>query len=392
MASAVQGGEGVGRRAVDFSYSPEQEAIRELVRRIFADHSNHERLREVEASSDGYDTALWKELTAANVPGIALSEELGGSGFGILELCIIFEEMGRHVARVPLLPTLVLGGLPIAAFGSDAQRRRWLTRAARGELMLSAALEEPGSANPALPRVEAKRDGAGWRLDGVKECVPAAQLSGCILVPARTGTETVGIFLVEPGAPGVEIERQETIDRSPQGRLLLRGATVDAEGVLGDPEGGAEMVEWIVERAHLALAATQLGVAEEALRRTAEYVTQRKQFGKPIATFQGVALRAADAFIDVECMRTSLRQAAWLLSAGRPARAEIAAAKWWACVGGQRVAHTAQHLHGGIGADVDYPLHRFFLFSKQLQLTLGGANQTLARLGRILAEPGRLDS
>ena len=377
---------------MDFSYTPEQEAVRELVRRILADHSNHERLREIEAGDEGYDATLWKKLAEANVPGIALPEEFGGSGFGILELCIVFEEMGRHIAPVPLLPTLALGGLPIAAFGNDAQRRRWLPGITAGERILTAALEESGSANPALPRVEAKRDGAGWRLDGVKECVPAAQLSGCILVPARTGTETVGVFLVEPTSPGVEIERQATLDRGPQGRLLLRGATVDAEGVLGDPEGGAEIVEWIVERAHLALAATQLGVAEEALRRTAAYVTERKQFGKPIATFQGVALRAADAFIDIECMRASLVQAAWLLSADRPARAEVAAARWWACVGGQRVAHTAQHLHAGIGSDVDYPIHRFFLWSKQLQLTLGGANQTLARLGQILAEPGRSDS
>jgi alkylation response protein AidB-like acyl-CoA dehydrogenase len=377
---------------MDFSFSQEQDAVRELARRIFADRTDHGHLRDLEATGEWYDGALWEELAKANVPGIALPEELGGSGFGMLEVCIVLEEMGRHLAPVPLLPTLVLGGLPIAEFGSDAQRQRWLVPAARGEMVLSAALNETGSADPARPRVEARRDGTGWRLEGVKECVPAAQLAGCILVPARTGPDAVGVFLVDPAAPGVEIERQATINREPWGRLRLSGAAIDAEEVLGRPEDGAELIEWIVARAHVALAATQLGVSEEALRRTAEYVSQRKQFGRTIATFQSVALRAADAFIDVQCMRASLTQAAWLLSADRPASAEIGAAKWWACCGGQRVAHTAQHLHGGIGSDVDYPIHRFFLWSKQLQITLGGANQSLARLGRILVDEGRAEA
>ena len=134
----------------------------------------------------------------------------------------------------------------------------------------------------------------------------------------------------------------------------------------------------------MGLCAIQLGVAEEALRRTAEYITQRKQFNRPIATFQGVTMRAADAYIDIECMRSTLYQAAWRLSAGLSAGPEVAAARWWACRGGQRVVHTAQHLHGGIGSDVDYPIHRFFLWSKQLELMLGGASQQLARLGRML--------
>jgi alkylation response protein AidB-like acyl-CoA dehydrogenase len=144
-------------------------------------------------------------------------------------------------------------------------------------------------------------------------------------------------------------------------------------------------VEWTAERASVALCAVQVGVAEEALRRTSEYTTQRRQFGRPVAAFQGVALRAADAFVDVEAMRATLWQAAWRLTEGLPADREVAAARWWACLGGQRVVHAAQHLHGGIGSDIDYPIHRFLLWSKQLELSLGGANRQLARLGSLLA-------
>jgi hypothetical protein len=222
----------------------------------------------------------------------------------------------------------------------------------------------------------------------VKECVPAGLLAGLLLVPART-EQGVGVFLVEPGAPGVVLEEQIATNREPHARLCLEGARVGGEALLGDPGRGGEIVDWILDRALVGVCAIQLGVAGESLRRTAEYTKARRQFGRPIAAFQAVSLRVADAWIDLEAMRSTLLEAAWRLSAGLPARAEVAAAKWWASRGGQRIAHTAQHLHGGIGADVDYPIHRFFLWSKHLDLTLGGAQRQLARLGAFLvAEPG----
>jgi alkylation response protein AidB-like acyl-CoA dehydrogenase len=135
---------------------------------------------------------------------------------------------------------------------------------------------------------------------------------------------------------------------------------------------------------HTSPSFAQLGVSEEAIRRTALYTAERRQFDRPIGSFQGVALRAADAFIDITCMRSALVLALWRISAGLPAAAETAAAKWWACLGGQRVAHTVQHLHAGIGSDIDYPIHRFYLWSKQLELSLGGANQQLELLGELL--------
>jgi alkylation response protein AidB-like acyl-CoA dehydrogenase len=160
---------------------------------------------------------------------------------------------------------------------------------------------------------------------------------------------------------------------------------VGADAVLSDPRAGAEIVRYTLERAAAGLCAMQLGVCAEALRRTADYITGRKQFGRAIATFQGAQLRAADAFIDLEAMRATLWQAAWRLGEGRPAAREIAAATWWACRGGHRVVHTAQHLHGGIGADVEYPIHRYMLWAKQIEVTLGGSSRTLARLGRLVA-------
>ncbi|MBV9041405.1 MAG: acyl-CoA dehydrogenase, partial [Acidimicrobiia bacterium] len=161
----------------------------------------------------------------------------------------------------------------------------------------------------------------------------------------------------------------------------------DAEAEpLGDASQGAEITEWIVQRATAALCAIQLGVCEQALKMTAEYTSTREQFERPLAAFQAVAQRAADAYIDTEGVRLTAWQAVWRLAEGLPSADEIAVAKFWAAEGGQRVAHAAQHLHGGIGVDVDYPLHRYFLWAKQCELTLGSATPQLVKLGKSLAD------
>ncbi len=373
---------------MDFSLSEEQEAIRELARQILSDNVQHESLLKLEKSGEWFDMSLWQALTAANLPGVALPEDVGGSGFGTLELCLVLEELGRHVAPVPLFATSVLGAAAIAEFGSDAQKKRLLRPVLEEGVVLTAALSEAGASVPGKPRVTATREDDGWRLDGEKTCVPAGHLARCILVPARTEAG-VGVFLLDPESPGVTREPQVMTSGEPQVRLGLEGARVDAADVLGDPARGAAIVDWLVERATLALAAIQVGVCEGALRDTAAYIVERKQFGRPIATFQGVTLRAADAWIDVECMRATVYQAAWRLSAGRPAANEVAAAKWWAATAGMRVVHTAQHLHGGIGSDMEYPIHRFFLWAKQNELLFGGASQQLAQIGaKLLSDEG----
>jgi len=371
---------------MDFSPSEEQQAIRELARQIFEDRVTHERLLELERSGEWFDAELWSALAEANLTAATLPEEVGGGGFGMEELCCLLEEQGRFVAPVPLLATCVLGAGPIAEFGSAEQRERWLRPVAEEGAVLTAALVEYAGADPANPRAVARRAGDEWRLDGEKHCVMAAEQARAVLVPARSD-EGVGVFLVDPKAVGVTLSRQESSHREPWSRMLLSGAP--AIGLLGAPGDGADIVAWIAERAALAVAAIQVGVAEAATRHTAAYVSERKQFGRPLGSFQGVALRAADAFIDVEVLRGLVMQAAWRVGAGLEARAEIGAARWWAATAGQRVTHTAQHLHGGIGSDVEYPIHRYFLWSKQSELLLGGASQQLAELGSFLVGDAR---
>jgi alkylation response protein AidB-like acyl-CoA dehydrogenase len=374
---------------MDFRFSDEQEAIRDLARKILGDLVTHERLKEIEAGDERFDRKVWAELAGANLLGIPVPESLGGSGFGFFEVCMLLEEVGRSVAPVPVHPALVLGALPLAEFGSAEQKERLLPRLARGETILTAALAEAGSDDPASPTTEARRDGASWRIEGVKSFVPAAHLAERVLVPARIAGAGVGLFLVDPTASGVTLERQETTNLEPQCRMILSGVEVGADDVVSSPERGEEIVRWITDRAVVGLCALQVGVCDRALRMTAEYTSGRLQFGRPVGSFQAVHQRAGDAYIDAEAIRLTTWQAAWRLASGGPATAETAVAKYWAAEGGHAVTYAAQHLHGGIGVDVDYPLYRYTLWSKQIELSLGSATRHLLRLGELLASEGR---
>ena len=364
---------------MDLSYTADQEALRSLARQVLADHATPERISEVEASEDRIDRALWIALAGAGLLGLPVPEEHGGSGLGIVELCILLEEVGRAVAPVPVYATLALGVLPVAEFGSAEQRRRLLPGVVSGELLLSGALAEPLNPDPRAPVTLASADRHGWRLDGVKLAVPAAAASAAIVVPAAVHGGGTALFLVDPRASGVTLERQEMTNREVDYLVRLDGAAGD---VLG---GDSDAVSWLVRRATVGLCAMQLGVTERALRMTAEYTSTREQFGRPLSAFQAVSQRAADAYVDVEGIRLTTLAAGWRLAEGLDADDAVAVAKFWAAEGGQRVVHAAQHLHGGVGVDVSYPLHRSFIWAKQLELSLGGGTEQLMRLGAMIA-------
>lgn len=370
---------------MDFSFNEEQQDLQGLAKQILENEVTNERLKETEAGDTNFDRALWAKLADAGLLGIAIPEAHGGGGYGYLEVALVLEQVGRTVAPVPYYESSVLGALPIAQFGSDAQQAALLPAIASGESIVTAALFDGGT-DPLVPSTKATRAGDGWTLNGVKDCVPAGPLADRVLVPAITDDGKIIIAIVDPKGAGVTREAQQTTDNHPEARLTLADATVADADVLVGPDGGAEALQWIVERATSALAVIAIGICEEAVRMTAEYTKTREQFDRPIATFQAVGQRAADAYIDTEGIRLTAWQAAWRLSEGLPASTEVAVAKFWAADGGQRVVHAAQHLHGGMGVDRDYPLHRYFLWAKKLELTLGGATQQLLKIGKTLAD------
>lgn len=367
---------------MDFARTDTQDEIAGLAERICTDLAPPARLRDVEAA-DGprHDPELWRALADAGLLGVGLPADLGGSGLGIIEQCLVLEQVGRAVAPVPVLAATVLGALPIATFGDEALRRRWVPGAVDGSVVGTAALAEPRNRWPERPATTATPDGDGWRLHGVKTRVPAGTVADVVVVPATLPDGSVATFVVEPGADGVVVEPQLVTNRDLDARLTLDGATVDAGSRLGGPDDGAEVLRWIVERAAVAVSAQLAGVVGRALELTADYTKERVQFDRPIATFQAVGQRAADAYIDVEATRLVLWQAAWRLSEGLDATREVEVAKYWAAEAAHRVAHTAVHLHGGTGVDADHPIHRYFIAAKALEFTLGGATDQLVRIG-----------
>lgn len=366
---------------LDFSFDDDQLALRALVDRILDDFCTPERLGALEREPEWFDASAWAALGDAGVLGAGLPESVGGGGGGFLATAVALESIGRHVAMVPLLTSIVGGALTIARFGDDTQRSRWATPAASGEVILGAALQEPRHDDPTAPLTTADLGIDGWRVTGEKHCVPAAHLAARLLVPARAGVG-IGVFLVDPTDPGVTLTRATMTNGEPQYSVTLSGAAGEP---VGDPAAGAEIVRSMVEHVTTGLCLIQAGVSEAALRMTADHVATREQFGQPIALFQAVSQRAADAFIDTEAIRLTAWQAAWRLHEGLPAADEVAIAKFWAAEGGQRVAHAAQHLHGGVGADVDYPLRRYFTWAKVDELSLGSATRQLRALGSRIA-------
>ena len=372
---------------MDFTLSEEQLAVSEAAAGIFSGRLvEPERIVAVESGVERIDRELWQALANADLLGLAVPEAYGGTGQGLMELCLLLEAQGNAVAPVPLWATLVLGALPIAHFGSEAQRATWLPRAVSGDIVLTAALNGAVASPASVPavRATASSDG-GWVLEGTEFAVPHAHAAARVVVAAQAD-DGVLLALVDPQAAGVSLERTVTTNREIHPHLTLAGVTVAPGDVLVGPDLGRSALEFVLVAATIGLCALQTGVCEAALTRTAAYLNTRQQFGRPLSTFQGTMLKAADAAIDIEAMRVTWQNAAWRFDTGRDAADAARVAKWQASERGQRTVHTTQHLHGGMGADISYPIHRYFLWGKQIELMLGGPSAQLARLGAEIAE------
>src|SRR5579883_1170621 len=234
---------------MDFSFTETMTAVADLARKIFADRVTPATLKAAEAEPDRFMKKVWRDLAGSGLLGVAIPESEGGAGHGFLELCALLEQAGAAVAPLPLWPTLVLGALPLAQFGTPEQKKRFLPRVASGDTVLTAALLEPTSDDPTRPETKARATGSAWSLTGTKTCVPAAHLAERVLVPARTDDGAVGVFLVDPRAEGVKVERQITTTGDPLGVLTLWGTQVAADDVLCEPTRGSSLLQWLVPRA-----------------------------------------------------------------------------------------------------------------------------------------------
>ncbi len=338
---------------MDFTPSEASADLAALTRRILDGKATHD-----PHGTGGFDTVTWTALGQAGVLDAALPSALGGGGFGLLEQCAVLTEIGRAVAAVPYLPSITMAASALAEFGTPELVDRWVLPVLRGERVLAVALSGFTAS-----------DG---RVSGAQPAVAFGAFAHGFLV-ATPGE----VFLVDAAAPGVTVRPQQAVDHADAGLLEL----ADVPGVpLGD------IGEWLRLRGTVGVCAQQLGVVERALELTAAYAAERKQFDHVIGGFQAVRQRLADAYVDVEAVRLTSLQAAWQLTSDIPAAEAVATAKFWAAEAGHRVAHTAVHVHGGVGIDVDHVVHRYFAAAKRLEFELGPATPQLLALGNLLAE------
>ncbi|KOG49166.1 acyl-CoA dehydrogenase family protein [Streptomyces decoyicus] len=365
---------------MDFTPTPEQAAARELAAQIFGDLSTPDRLA---ACGSGTDAALWKALCAAGLPG-AVEET------GLLGLVLMLEEQGRTTAQVPFAATCVYGLLAIGAHGSPEQRARLLPALRDGEAVATGAFpaRRGGVRAERATGATSATDGGGGtgRLTGTVPVVPWLREATHVLVPDGT---TRTLWLVRTDDTGVRRDPVETTAPWSAGRLTLDDAPAACLGreTTSPHPRTARAYDDVLALARTAFAGLQTGVCAGSLARAVSHTTTREQFGRPLATNQGVQLRAADAYMDTEAIRLTAYEAAWRRDAGLDAGPHALTAAWWASEAGTRVVHTGQHLHGGIGADVDHPVHRHFLWGRQLAGYLGAGAEALEELGELLISP-----
>jgi alkylation response protein AidB-like acyl-CoA dehydrogenase len=354
---------------VDLDFTEEQEMLRTMVRGVCASYCPLDTVRSLEDDPAGYPVELWKQMAELDLVGLLLPPAYGGSGMSMLEGAIVYGELGRALAPTPHFVSAVMSAGMLLRAGSDGQRGEWVPRIARGEAICTTAALEPGSGfGPSGVQVNARADGDGFRLDGVKWHVPFAAAATKLVVLARTGPAAtrVDAFLVDPQDPGVTLTQQHTIASDAQYQVELAGARGERVGAAGT---GWDAWTRTLHDGIILLAAQAAGAARYSLDVTVQYAKDREQFDKPIGAFQAISHYLADAATAVDGAETLAYEAAWAHAAARPTARLAPMAKLFACRTFRDVTATAQQIFGGVGFTLEYDIQLYFRRAKQWQLS-----------------------
>lgn len=363
-----------------------------LLGREFAGPRGHERALAALRDGGGYDASAWKAMGQAGLLGLALPETMAGEGLGMVATGAVLTEIGRRVAPLPALATLALGVLPVARLGTDEQRGRLLAGVADGERVLTAALAERHRALPATPHTLARPDGGEFVLTGSKNGVRFADESAWLLVPATTAGGGSAVFLVHHDASGLSYLSTPSSSGAPEYTVRFELTPAERLGGAGArPDDVAELYRCALAGA----CALGDGALAGALALTVEHVRNREQFGRPLATFQAVAQQVADVYVAGRtvhgaalsvCARMDSDREVGDPDRGRGIDDELALASYWLSRQAPEAMHTCHHVHGGLGVDVSYPMHRYYELVKDVVRFVGGPTQ---RLDEISVEAGR---
>ena len=377
---------------MDLGLSEVQQMLKSSAQEFLAQECPLSLVRELEEDPRGYSDGLWRQIVELGWTGVVFPEQFGGTGGDFMDLSVLLEETGRALLPGPLFSTVVLGGLPVLDAGTEEQKKELINRVCGGQLLMTMALTEPSATyEPWGIETAAAPEGDGFVLDGTKLFVPDAQAADLMVVVARTSTgedpsRGITLFLVPTDSSGVNIQSLNTIAADHQCEVRLEGVRVGANAVLGQVDGGWEVVERTLQRAIAGKCMEMLGGSEAVLDMTVEYVKQRTQFGRPVGSFQAVQHACSEMATDVEGSRTVAYQAAWKISEGVDAQREVSVAKAWVSEAYDRVCARSHQCHGAIGFTKEHDLQLYTRRAKVQQLSYGDSNfhKDLA-LGRLEA-------
>lgn len=373
---------------MDFDLSEEQRLLKESIDGLLSDTYDFEQRKKYRAEKDGWSRAIWNKLAEQGLLGLPFAEADGGFGGGSVETMIVMEALGRALVVEPYLATVVLGGGFLRRGGSEVQRAAYLPGLIDGShTMAFAQLEKNSRYDLADVSTTAKKSGDGWVIDGEKFVVLHGDSADTLVVTARTGggrreRKGGGVFLVPSDAKGVSIKGYPTQDGLRAADISFEGVAVGADAALGNPEDGLELVERVVDEARIALCAEAVGLMEESLKTTVEYIKTRKQFGVAIGTFQALQHRASDMFVELEQGR-SMAMFATMASNFEDAEeraAAVAAAKVQIGRSARFVGQQSIQLHGGVGMTEEFKIGHYFKRLTMIETSFGDTDHHLRRL------------
>jgi len=355
----------------------EQEMLRKTARDFLADKCSKKFVKEMEESETGYSRELWREMAGLGWMGLALPGEYGGGDMNFLDLAVLLEEMGRACLPGPFFSTVVLGGLSILDIGSEEQKREYLPQVIHGEKIVTLALTEPGYHNydASSISVEAARDDGNYMISGTKLFVPDAHIADYLLCVAKTKPKSgITIFLVDAKNLGIKYAVLKTIAGDKLCEVVFDQMPVTKADILGRVDQGWGAAQRMVQRAAVGKCCEMVGNIQRVLEMTVDYAKERKQFDRPIGSFQVIQHYCADMATDVDSARFSTYQAAWMLSEGLPCAKEVAIAKAWISEASQRVFALAHQIHGAIGVTIEHDLQYYTRRAKAAEVAFGDAD------------------
>jgi alkylation response protein AidB-like acyl-CoA dehydrogenase len=339
---------------MDFIITKEQQRMQKAAREMLKAKCTQEFVCEMEKDEKGCTSELWRQMGELDWTALIIPEEYDGVGAGFFDLVLMMEELGRACAPGPFFSTVVLGALSLIEFGTPDMKRRWLPKIARADTILTLALSEPQTFqwDPYLISTAATAQGDGYRISGVKLFVPEAHVAEHIICAARTSglpsdTQGITLFLVNAKEPGIVIQPLKTIAGDKQFEVAFENVSVRATDVIGELNHGGEHLDRILQYAAICKCAEMVGGAGKVLEMSAAYAKERKQFGKPIGSFQAIQHHCANMLIGLEGSRYITYKAAWMLGEKIPCAREVSVAKAWVSDMYRNVVALGHQVQGG---------------------------------------------